>query len=89
MVTLNPNLIARTEPFVLLPGPLDSLAITDANFIPIQANSTGFYLQSITVYSTGHDRFGNLIDFKTAHGQRMGLQSSNDFGASTYLGTEM
>jgi hypothetical protein len=47
VVTLNPNLIARTEPFVLLPGPLDSLVITDANFLPISDRSTGLpYFQN-------------------------------------------
>lgn len=91
VVTLNPNLIARTEPFVLLPGPLDSLVITDANFIPIpgpiQLDSR--ISQSITVYSTGYDRFGNLIDFQNSTWSTDGtLNPHNDFGASTYLGTE-
>ncbi|HUI91243.1 MAG TPA: fibro-slime domain-containing protein, partial [Chitinivibrionales bacterium] len=58
-VSLN-GLLASTVPFTLLPGPLDSLALEDINFVHIPdplllAYPTG----SKVIVADGYDRFGN------------------------------
>jgi hypothetical protein len=56
------TLKGTTSPFILLPGPLDSISIEDANFIAIPGPVTLNYPGDMRFfYSNGYDRYQNLI----------------------------
>ena len=90
-VILNPSLAAKTEPFVLLPTPLDSIIITDENHDPVGDtivldSRTG---ESITVYSTGYDKYGNFLGFVNSNWASDGtLNPLTTYSAQAYIGTD-
>ncbi|MBN1576663.1 MAG: fibro-slime domain-containing protein [Chitinispirillaceae bacterium] len=61
-VTLGTNMNARTDPFVLLPSYLDSIAITDPNHVPMEPQTLSISgTRSIYPHSEGYDPYGNRI----------------------------
>ena len=90
-VTLNESLRAQTDPFILWPAKLDSLDISDDNHItipgPVILDSRN--TESITVYSTGYDKYGNLRGFENSEWNTDGtLDPKNVIGAQIYIETD-
>ena len=90
-VTLNSSLRAQTDPFILWPAKLDSITLTDDNYVtipgPVVLDSR--LKESITIYSTGYDKYGNLIGFANSDWNTDGtLDPLNGNGAQVYIETD-